>query len=326
MRSARRAAGRHAFRGTLITRALILTAGLGTRLRPLTDARAKPALPVAGEPLIRRIASWLAGHRVTDLVMNLHHAPETITAVVGDGRDLGVRVRYSWEQPHLLGSAGGPRQALAIVDPRDAAFLIVNGDTLTDVDVASLTAAHRADGALVTLALVPNREFQRYGGVVLDDDGRVTGFTRRGPDAEGSWHFIGVQAAQTAVFAGLPAGVPLSSIGGVYDDLIRAQPGSIRGFCSDAAFWDVGTPSDYLRTSTAFSTSGVDAGRGTRVDASATVAESILWDDVEVDAGAEVRRCIVTDGVRVAARASYRDSILIQEDGVLTVRPIESAA
>ena len=85
-----------------------------SRHAPATaDVGARQArLPVAGEPLVRRIIRWLAGQGVTDLVLNLHHLPHTLTAVVGDGRDLGVRVRYSWEQPVVLGSAGGPRQAL----------------------------------------------------------------------------------------------------------------------------------------------------------------------------------------------------------------------
>src|SRR5476651_2526235 len=93
--------------GDVIRHALVLTAGLGTRLRPLTDVRAKPAIPVAGEPMIRRIAARLVSQGVDDLVLNLHYRPETLTAVLGDGRDLGARVRYSWELPRILGSAGG---------------------------------------------------------------------------------------------------------------------------------------------------------------------------------------------------------------------------
>src|SRR5881396_3477572 len=154
--------------------ALVLTAGLGTRLRPLSDVRAKPAIPVAGEPLVRRIIAWLAANGVTDLVLNLHHLPETLTASVGDGSDLSARVRYSWEQPVVLGSAGGPRQALPIVGAE--VFLIVNGDTLTDVDVVDLARAHTRSDALVTLALVPNRRFDRYAGVTLDARGHVIGF------------------------------------------------------------------------------------------------------------------------------------------------------
>ena len=151
---ARAARHEHAASTTNSMQALVLAAGLGTRLRPLTDACAKPAIPVAGEPLIRRIVRWLAAHDVNDLVVNLHYLPHTLTAVLGDGSDLSVRVRYSWEQPRILGSAGGPRHALDIIG--DDAFLIVNGDTLTDVNVRALVEAHHQSGALVTLALVPN--------------------------------------------------------------------------------------------------------------------------------------------------------------------------
>ncbi len=231
--------------------ALVLAAGLGTRLRPLTDVCAKPALPVAGQPLIRRIVRWLAAHDVKDLVVNLHYLPQTITAVLGDGSDLSVRVRYSWEQPQILGSAGGPRLALDIIG--DDTFIIVNGDTLTDLNLGALVDAHRRSDALVTLALVQNQEPQKYGGVIMKDDGTVTGFTPRGPAAKGSCHFIGVQVVQAEAFRQLSAGHPAQSIGGLYDSLIAARPGSIRGHVSDAAFWDIGTPEDYGRTSAEFS-------------------------------------------------------------------------
>ncbi len=303
--------------------ALVLTAGLGTRLGPLADVRAKPAIPVAGQPMIRRIASWLVSHGVNDLVLNLHHRPETLTAVLGDGGDLGARVRYSWERPHILGSAGGPRLARAIVgaDP----FLIVNGDTLTDVDLAPLIDAHAASGALVTLALVPNREFLRYGGVQMDAGGRVTGFMRRGPSAEGSYHFIGVQVVAARAFDGVEPNKPVSSIGGVYDALIASHTGSVRGVVSSAAFFDVGTPGDYWRTSHAFAAAAahVSVGRGVRIDPSARVTHSILWDDVAVGAGAVLDECIVADRVQVPAGASHRRAILVRgEDGALLVTPL----
>ena len=305
-----------------IRHALVLTAGLGARLRPLTDVRAKPAIPVAGEPMIRRIAAWLVSRGVDDLVLNLHHRPETLTASLGDGRDLGARVRYSWELPRILGSAGGPRLAQPIVGAQT--FFIVNGDTLTDVDLGHLADAHTATGALVTLALVPNGEFLRYGGVRLDADGRVTGFTRRGPSAAGSYHYIGVQAVAGRVFDGIQPGEAASSIGGVYDALIASRPGSIRGVVSDAAFYDVGTPGDYWRTSQAFAaaseSTSSSVGPGGRIDASARVTQSILWDDVEVGAGVLLDECIVTDGVRVPAGASHRRTILVRgTDGQVCV-------
>jgi len=288
----------------VIRHALVLTAGLGTRLRPLTDVRAKPAIPVAGEPIIRRIITWLVSQGVDDLVLNLHHRPQTLTAVVGDGADLGARVRYSWEHPRLLGSAGGPRLARPMLDA--GTFLIINGDTLTDVDLVRLADAHTASGALVTLALVPNREFTRYGGVLLDADHRVAGFARRGPSSEGSYHYVGVQIVDGAVFDSVPPGAPASSVGGVYDALLAARPDAVRGLVCDAVFWDVGTVDDYWRTSEAFMAKGGTAttGRGGRVDAAARVTRSILWDDVVVEADAVVDACIVTDGVRVPAGAS----------------------
>ena len=231
-------------------KALVLAAGLGTRLRPLTDACAKPAIPVAGEPLIRRIVRWLAAHDVNDLVVNLHYLPQTLTAVLGDGSDLSVRVRYSWEQPQILGSAGGPRLALEILG--SDTFIIANGDTLTDLDVRALVGAHRRSDALVTLALVPNREPDKYGGAIMNEDGTVARFAARGPSAKDSYHFIGVQMVHAEAFRQLAAGQPAASIGGLYDALITARPGSIRGYVSDAAFWDIGTPDDYARTSAEF--------------------------------------------------------------------------
>jgi len=290
----------------------VLTAGLGTRLRPLTDVRAKPAMPVAGEPMIRRIIRWLVSRGVSDLVLNLHHLPHTLTAVVGDGVDLGARVRYSWEQPRVLGSAGGPRLALPLVAADT--FFVINGDTLTDVDLRAIARAHLDSGALVTLALVPNEEYDRYGGVLLDDERRVTGFVRRGPAAKGSYHFIGVQVAHASVFAPLAPGEPAGSIGGVYDALMAATPGAVRGAVCAADFFDVGTVDDYRRTSRAFAQregrTGSTVGLRARIHPSARIVDSILWDDVEVGADAVIEECIVTDGATIAAGTTHQRAVI----------------
>jgi mannose-1-phosphate guanylyltransferase len=309
----------------LLDRALILTAGLGTRLRPLTDVRAKPAVPVAGEPLIRRIVRWLAAHRVRDIVLNLHHRPETIAAVVGDGSDLGARVRYSWEQPDVLGSGGGPRQALPILGTDT--FFLINGDTLTDVDLDALGESHRSSGSLVTLALVPNPEPLRYGGVRLGGGRRVIGFTPRGVAAGDAYHLIGVQVVHSSVFASLPAGRPARSIGGSYDALMAARPGAIRGFVCDAAFRDVGTVPDYWSTSWSLAEAeglaGLTCGRRVRIHPDARVTRSILWDDVDISNGCVVDECVVTDGVRVPPGGSHRRMILLRApDGSLRTEPL----
>jgi NDP-sugar pyrophosphorylase family protein len=306
--------------------AIVLAAGLGTRLRPLTSVRAKPAIPVAGEPLIRRIVRQLARDGVQHLVVNLHHLPATLTAVLGDGSDLGARVRYSWEQPLVLGSAGGPRQALPIVGART--FFIVNGDTLANVDLGRLASAHAASGALVTMALMPNREPLRYGGVLLDDSCRVTGFVGRGSQASGSFHFVGVQVASADAFQPLPAGVPVNSVGQAYDRLLTTRPGCIRGVVADTTFRDIGTVADYLETSRAIEIAedAHPTSRPSAVDPSARVVRSILWDEVEIGAGADLEHCIVTDRVRVPPGSRYREAILLAGPGRAPVAvPLEAS-
>lgn len=287
--------------------ALVLTAGLGTRLTPLTLARAKAAAPVDGEPLARRTIRWLVGHGIRDLVLNLHHKPESITAAVGDGSDLGAHVRYSWESP-VLGSAGGPRHALPIVLDRLAPeaprrFVLVNGDTLTDVDLPAMAEQHRRTGALVTMALVANPRPDKYGGVLLDGDHRVTGFTRRG-DLQPSFHFIGPQIVEAEAFLTLEDGIPAESVMGIYPVLMATRRGSVRGFVSRATFQDIGTPADLLQTSLDLAAADGRAdrprwGRNARVAGTARVTRSVLWDDVTVGAGAVLTECVVADGVHI---------------------------
>lgn len=298
--------------------ALLLTAGLGTRLRPLTLVRAKPAMPVGGVPMARRIITWLSDAGVTDVVLNLHYLPESIAAVVGDGSDLGVRARYSWEQPVVLGSAGGPRQALDIVGADT--FLIINGDTLTDLRLQPLAEAHAASGALVTMAVIPNTQPQHYSGLRVDADGAVLGVVPRG-SSEPSFHFIGAQVVHREAFAGAPVGRPSNSVGEVYSGLIAAQPGSVRVHATDASFWDIGTVQDYWHTSRRFATGASDSAHAGDTGRRATVVDSILWNNVQVGDGCHLQRCIVTDGVTLPAGSAWTDSILMRDadGGVLAI-------
>jgi NDP-sugar pyrophosphorylase family protein len=229
----------------------------------------------------------------------------------------------------VLGSAGGPARARPLLGR--SPFLIVNGDTLTDLDVRALVDAHRATGALVTMAVVPNTEPDKYGGVAADEEGRVAGFVPRGSTAP-SWHFIGVQVAEAEAFATVPPGVPHESAGALYPALIAARPGSIRAFRTRAECLDIGTPADYLETSLLVARREGVAGSaprhpahsgghlaGARADIApdARIERSILWDDVAVGAGAMLHECIVTDGVRVPAETSWRGVTLRAADGEL---------
>ncbi len=305
-------------------RALVLTAGLGTRLRPLTYARAKAALPVAGVPLVTRILRWLRTYDISEAVLNLHHRPESITRVVGEGRDLGIAVRYSWEQP-ILGSAGGPRRAMPLIE-KDP-FLVVNGDTLTDVDLRALWQEHVSSGAIVTMALLPNTEPDKYGGALVDDEGWVRGFCKRGsPEAAQSFHFIGAQVTAHAAFAGLAEGMAAESVLGVYPIMMRERAHTVRAFRCEASFLDIGTPRDYLETCEAIaSVEHVDPwtrGERVRIADSARISRSIVWDDVTIGAGAVIEGCVVADGVTIPAGANYHQSAIVTHDGELLVAPI----
>jgi NDP-sugar pyrophosphorylase family protein len=296
--------------------ALVLTAGRATRLRPLSLVRAKAALPVAGEPLARRILRSLAAAGVTEAVLNLHHLPHTLTSLIGDGSELGIRVRYSWEVP-LLGSAGGPKRALPIAGA--STLLIVNGDTLTNASIEAVLDEHRRSGALVTLAVVPNTEPGKYSGLAVAADGRVTGLVGRG-SAQPSFHFIGIQVVEAEAFASVPPDTPHESIGALYPALIASRPGSIRVHVTGAEFFDIGTPADYLDTSVLLAEReghGLVPGARARIDPAARLDGSILWDDVTVEADVLLRDCIVTDGVRVPSDTSWHGVTMRVADGQL---------
>jgi NDP-sugar pyrophosphorylase family protein len=276
----------------------------------LSLVRAKAALPVADVPIVERILRWLVAGGITDAVLNLHYLPHTLTGLLGDGQAAGIRVRYSWETP-VLGSAGGPKRALPLLFaepglPRQS-FLIVNGDTLTDLDIRALASDHQRGGALVTMAVVPNEEPQKYGGVVVDDEGIVSGFVRRG-STQPSFHFIGAQIADAEAFASVPTDVPYETVAALYPSLIAGRPGAVRAYRCGAEFLDIGTPADYLKTSLLIAERegrGLGCGRGARIDSSAHLDRSILWDDVVIEAGVMLRECVVTDGVTVPADTSW---------------------
>lgn len=282
--------------------------------------RAKAAVPIVGQPLVSRILRYVSRYDVRDCVLNLHHLPDTITAQVGDGSDLGVRVTYSWESPVVLGSAGGPRKALPLVG--DADFFIVNGDTLCDVDLAALAAQHTESRALVTMAVIENRWPARYGGVVTDSRGIVYGFVPRGSPAA-KYHFVGIQMAHPSVFEQLPPDEPAETVGGLYPKLIASNPGSIHAFLADVDFWDVGTPADYLDAALSIGrregAPSAQIGRRSRIDPKARITDSVVWDDVDVAAGATLERCVVADGVQIPDGREFRNCAIIQSGGELVV-------
>jgi NDP-sugar pyrophosphorylase family protein len=283
--------------------------------------RAKPAVPLAGEPLVRRIIRYASAQGVRDFVLNLHYLPETITAQVGDGSDLNVRVRYSFESP-VLGSAGGPRKALPLLPDDD--FFIINGDTLTNVDLHALAANHRETGALVTIAVIPNRWPDRYGGLIVDSTGRFHSVVPAGSQVR-SYHVVGVQIAHPSAFARLAVDQPAESISSLYKALVKENLGHVRAFLCEADFLDVGTPADYLAACISIGRAEGDVpqiGRGSIVDRTARLIDTVVWDGAVIGDGAILDRCVVADGVKILSGARFRNCAMIQRDGKVVTTDI----
>ena len=293
---------------------MVLAAGLGTRMRPLTCCVAKPALPVLNRPLIHWTLDLLGRHGVDEVVINLHHLPGTIRAAVGDGAAFGLKVRYSYERT-ILGTAGGPRRARRWLG-RDP-FLLVNGDVLLDLDLSRLTAHHVARGALATLALRPNPDPRRYAPVRTNALGRVVSLPgarrrRRGRP----WLFAGVHVMEPRLLDLLPDG-PGDSVRDLYAPLVDADE-AIVGLPMRGLWMDMGTPELYRRGQLAALARGfgglrrrqVLVDRSARVHARADITRSIVGARVVIGRGARVEGSVVWDGAWIGEGARVRNAIL----------------
>lgn len=167
--------------------AIILSAGLGTRLKPLTDTCPKPMVPLAGVPLLERTVRHLAAHGVTDMAINLHHLPQVVMEHFGDGSAFGVRLRFSVED-ELLGTAGALnvfRDMLAgpSAEPAAEPFLVWYGDVFSTVNVTAMAAFHRNAGGLATVGLYRVDNPTQCGLVDMDAAGRITRFVEKPREA-----------------------------------------------------------------------------------------------------------------------------------------------
>jgi mannose-1-phosphate guanylyltransferase len=164
---------------------MILAAGLGTRLRPLTYVMPKPVAPVLNRPIVAWIADLLAVHGFEQVITNVSYLPEQIRKVLGDGSDFGLEVAYS-EESEPLGTAGGVGKVRDFLSETDS-FLIISGDALTDIDLAAMRAAHEANverGAIATLATKRVEDTTQFGVAITDDEGRIQGFQEKPEPAE----------------------------------------------------------------------------------------------------------------------------------------------
>jgi mannose-1-phosphate guanylyltransferase len=161
-------------------RAMILAAGLGTRLRPITYEMPKPMVPVLNRPVMEHIARLLARHGFTETIANLHWFPDLIRDHFGDGSKFGIELTYSPEE-QLLGTSGGVRKAAHFLGD---SFLVISGDALTDIDLAAMRDFHESHDGIATLATKRVEDTSQFGVVITGADGRIQGFQEKPDPAE----------------------------------------------------------------------------------------------------------------------------------------------
>ncbi|HEX8179750.1 MAG TPA: NDP-sugar synthase [Pyrinomonadaceae bacterium] len=317
-------------------RAMILAAGYGTRLWPLTIDRAKPAIPFMGRPLVGYVAEYLARYGCREVAVNLHHRPESVRAALGDGSAFGVRLAY-FDEPTILGTSGALDNARAYLSTDT--FIVVNGKIATDIDLAAALATHRRTGALATLVLRPNEQRERYtiinvrdglyaglGGFPPSDNvGDATSVPpNREPDtvagqtstAPAPLMFTGIHILEPRIFDFIPRGVFSDSITDVYPQAMNAGE-RIAAHVANGMWHELSTVRRYLDTSCALmklAGRDMELGTGAHVAAGADVRDAVLWEHAHVAAGARVCRAVLGAGVRVGAGETIEDAAVVRAE------------
>jgi NDP-sugar pyrophosphorylase family protein len=316
-------------------KAMILAAGFGTRLFPLTIDRTKPAIPFLGKPLVGYVAEYVARFGYKEIVVNLHHQPDSVVEALGDGSAFGVHIDYTREEPDILGTAGALDNARHLL--KDEPFLIVNGKIITDIDIGSLVDAHKASGALATMVLKPNVKREKFT-VVETHDGLVTGF---GPHAKPFTEeeirdttsdltpplmFTGIHILDPRVFDYIPRGAFSDIVTDVYRPAL-AKGDKIAAHVADGKWYELSTIPRYLDISLAMM-DGTDifSGHDCSIDPDATVLDSVFWDDVTVHSGANLYRTIVADGVTIGEGEQFENAAIVRAEMVRQCEEIPEKA
>ena len=313
---------------------MVFAAGRGERLGPLTRDRAKPALPFCGVPLLTRLLRWLTGAGVSDVVVNLHHHPETLEPLlVSAERTMpGLTVRRSPE-PELLGTSGGLSRAAArfgLGSDVGGPLLVLNGDTLPTFDLGEMARFHGVAGSEATLLSdpQPGPEFSGERRLETGEDGVITGLS--GPGGAG-FGFSGVWLLEPTALGHLHGGP-----GGLSRDLLPGliAAGTARAFPSRAPWFEIGTPRRYLEASVRALEDGAlpelltrpagATGRRSRVGAEGQWPE-LIGEGSVVGEEACVEASLLLEDVRVGARAVVRDSIVAASESVPAGARIEAA-
>jgi mannose-1-phosphate guanylyltransferase/mannose-1-phosphate guanylyltransferase/phosphomannomutase len=285
-------------------RAMVMAAGLGTRLRPITYEIPKPVVPVCNRPIVEQLARLLAKHGADEVIANLHWFPDTVKARLGDGSELGIQVSYEFEEK-LLGTAGGVRNVRGFLTEPGEDFFVLAGDALTDADLTKLMAAHKANGGVATLGVKKVSDVSQYGVIVVDGDGRVQGFQEKPDPAEALSDLVNcmVYAFSPEVFDYFP-GEPGDEIDFAMDVFPRLLELDVPFYVHEIeSYWnDVGTLREYVQ-------GNLDALTGAvRVEPLGDLVEG----ETTLDGGAEVTGpVLIGPGAEIGAGATLKGPTII---------------
>jgi NDP-sugar pyrophosphorylase family protein len=295
-------------------RAMILSAGYGTRLWPLTEDRTKPAIPILGKPLVGYVAEYLARYGCDEIVVNLHHRPESVRRALGDGSRFGVKLHYV-EEPEILGTSGAVDNARALLERET--FVVVNGKIITDIDLRAALETHRRQQAIATLVLLPNAACEKFS-IVKTIDGRLSGFGGMPEPEQFSMDdpplmFTGIQILEPRILDYIPRGVFSHSTTDVYPQAI-AKGETVAVHIAEGRWFELSTLRRYLEISLLLLDErgeNLTAGSGCQISPGALVEQSILWDNVIVESGARVRRAVLGDNVKIRAGEVIENSAVV---------------
>jgi NDP-sugar pyrophosphorylase family protein len=310
-------------------KAMILAAGFGTRLFPLTIDRTKPAIPFLGKPLVGYVAEYVAKYGFTEVIVNLHHQPESVKEALGNGDKFGVKIEYTLESPDILGTAGALDNARKLLE--DDTFLIVNGKIITDIDITAALETHKKSGAMATMILKENANFEKFTEVFVQN-GEVKGFASGFPIENPKSHlqvplmFTGIHILEPEVFKYIPRGIYSDIVPTFYLPAI-ANGEKIAAHTCNNKWFELSTIPRYLDISLAMMNGEkVCEGENCIIDKTATVADSILWDNVTIEANAKLNRVIIADGVTIKANNVFENVAIVRADMVRNCEEIPEKA
>lgn len=307
-------------------KAMILAAGVGSRLDPLTRNVPKPLAPVANAPVMEHLVHLLVGHGFTDIMANTHYLGQKIEDYFGDGAQLKARMQFNREA-ELLGTAGGVKRVAESFDFfEDETFLVIGGDDLTNIDLTKMLQFHREKGALVTIGLTSMPDVSQFGVVVLDDEGRIERFVEKPPRGTEPSNLV-----NTGVYLFEPRVLDLIPSGQFYDfgkelfPLLNEQNAPFYGYASDFHWRDVGSLRDYREAQDDFfdghlpmshlrgqTRDGIWMGEGCDIHPTAILsAPCIIGNNVKIGAHACIEeKSVVGDNSVIGENAVVSHSIL----------------